>query len=70
MLSAFTSSYKILIVLRFLTGLGVGGNIPNLFACISEIAPNKIRSLMITIVAWFWLFGSILVSLLAIIIIK
>jgi AAHS family 4-hydroxybenzoate transporter-like MFS transporter len=37
-----------LIVLRFLTGLGLGGAIPNAVALASEYAPPRIRAVLVT----------------------
>lgn len=37
------------IALRFLSGLGMGGIVPNVSALMTEYAPKKIRSLLVTL---------------------
>ena len=39
-----------LVILRFLTGIGLGGVIPNVAALIAELAPRRIRGRMLVIV--------------------
>jgi MFS transporter, AAHS family, 4-hydroxybenzoate transporter len=48
--SAFASSLHVLIVLRFLGGLGLGATNPSCYALVSEIFPDKKRSLTVSIV--------------------
>ena len=50
---------------RFVAGIGIGGSIPPLFALAAEIAPRKCRGLVISIIASFWMVGSIFTSVLA-----
>ena len=49
--SAFAPSMGVLIVLRFIAGLGLGGVAPNLIAIGSEYSPIRLRSTMIAVVA-------------------
>lgn len=46
--SAYATSLRELILLRFLTGLGLGGAMPTAIAMTSEFAPEKQRSLLVT----------------------
>jgi MFS transporter, AAHS family, 4-hydroxybenzoate transporter len=44
MLTAFASSFQALLVLRFATGLGIGGSLPNAVALTAEYMPQRIRA--------------------------
>ncbi|AZC51176.1 aromatic acid/H+ symport family MFS transporter [Pseudomonas chlororaphis] len=46
--AAFASNLETLTVLRFLTGLGLGGAMPNAITLTSEYCPQRRRSLMVT----------------------
>jgi AAHS family 4-hydroxybenzoate transporter-like MFS transporter len=46
--SAYATSVRELIVLRFLTGLGLGGAMPTAITMTSEFGPEKQRSLLVT----------------------
>ncbi|MFM0028832.1 MFS transporter [Paraburkholderia madseniana] len=46
--SAYATSLRELILLRFLTGLGLGGAMPTAIAMTSEFGPAKQRSLLVT----------------------
>lgn len=46
--SSFSTSLPMLIVLRFLTGLGLGGAMPNAVTLSSEYSPEKHRSVLVT----------------------
>jgi AAHS family 4-hydroxybenzoate transporter-like MFS transporter len=45
--SAYSTSLEMLIVLRFLTGLGLGGAMPNSVTLSSEYAPERARSMLV-----------------------
>ncbi len=47
--SSFSPSLEVLILLRFLTGLGLGGAIPNVVSLTSEYAPERVRMTVVTI---------------------
>jgi len=47
--SAFSPNLETLIALRFLTGLGLGAAMPNASTLVSEYAPARSRSLLITL---------------------
>lgn len=46
---AFANSGAMLMSLRFLAGLGLGGAVPNFLALASEYAPDRKRTTMVTI---------------------
>jgi len=48
-LSSFSTSLEMLILLRFITGLGLGGAIPNIISLTSEYAPQRVRMTVITL---------------------
>ena len=50
LLTALASNEQQLIALRFLTGLGLGGALPNATALMSEYAPRRLRNLMISVI--------------------
>ncbi|PZP43601.1 MAG: MFS transporter [Azospirillum brasilense] len=47
LVTAFAPSLPVLLFLRFLTGLALGGAMPNGIALISEYAPSRYRTLMV-----------------------
>ena len=51
-------------VVRFLAGIGIGGVMPNVIAHMTEFAPRKIRSFMVTLMFSGYSVGSILAALL------
>lgn len=64
-LSGFASSYPMLLVLRFCTGFGLGGELPAASTLISEYSPKKIRGRNVIILESFWAWGWILAALVA-----
>lgn len=64
-LSGFATSYEMLIVLRFVTGFGLGGELPAASTLISEISPTKIRGRNVIILESFWAWGWIAAALVA-----
>jgi AAHS family 4-hydroxybenzoate transporter-like MFS transporter len=48
LLTPLASDLKTLALLRFLTGLGLGGAIPNIIALTSEYAPARMRATLVT----------------------
>ena len=45
---AYASNLDTLVILRFLTGIGLGAAMPNATTLFSEYCPNRIRSLLVT----------------------
>ncbi len=58
--SAYSSSLDMLVVLRFLTGLGLGGAMPNAVTLSSEYSPEKHRSVLVTTMFCGFTLGSAL----------
>jgi len=56
--SAFAQNVSALIVLRFLTGLGLGGAMPNAIALTSEYCPERRRSFLTTVMFCGFTLGS------------
>ncbi|WP_099466832.1 MFS transporter [Konateibacter massiliensis] len=63
--SAFAINYPMLLVLRFLTGFGLGGELPAASTLISEYSPTKIRGRNVIFLESFWAWGWILAALVA-----
>lgn len=61
-LSAAAPTVEWLIVTRILSGVGVGGSVPSVFTLAAEYLPAARRGFYITVVAWFWMIGSILTA--------
>ena len=58
--TAFVNSWSMLLTVRFLTGLGLGGAMPSVIALVSDYAPTRRRNLMMFIaVAGFGIGGAI-----------
>jgi len=64
-LSGFAVNYPMLLVLRFITGFGLGGELPAASTLISEFSPKKIRGRNVIILESFWAWGWILAALVA-----
>ncbi|PKH27036.1 aromatic acid/H+ symport family MFS transporter [Enterobacterales bacterium CwR94] len=58
LLSAFSANIEQLMLLRFLTGLGLGAAMPNVSTLVSEFSPEKRRSFIITVVFCGFTFGA------------
>ncbi len=63
--SAYAGSVETLALLRFLTGLGLGGAMPNAITLTSEYCPRRHRALMVTAMFCGFTLGSALGGLLA-----
>jgi len=63
--SAFTSNEQYMILIRSIAGLGIGISVPPTFTLVSELSPAKIRGFCVSVVASFWMIGSIFVSVVA-----
>lgn len=64
-LSGLAINYPMLLVLRFLTGFGLGGELPAAATLISELSPVKIRGRNVIFLESFWAWGWILAALVA-----
>ncbi len=61
--SALATGVGVLIVLRFLVGLGLGAELPVASTLVSEYAPKKIRGRIVVILEAFWALGWIAAAL-------
>ena len=65
LLSAVATSYVQLVACRFLSGLGVGGSIPLIWAYASEISPASKKGFFMSILSMSWMVANVAISLLA-----
>src|SRR5262249_5418050 len=68
-LSAFALGPLILAGLRFLAGLGLGGELPVASTLVSEFAPSRYRGLMVVLLESFWAFGAVLAAIIGYVVI-
>ncbi len=64
-LSGFSVNYTMLVALRFLTGFGLGGELPAASTLVSEFSPVKVRGRNVIILESFWAWGWIAAALVA-----
>jgi VNT family MFS transporter (synaptic vesicle glycoprotein 2) len=63
--SAFSPSYAVFLLFRFLSGVGVGGSFPVVFSYFSEFFSRKSRGPFVIVLAAFWILGSVFAALMA-----
>lgn len=63
--SAFAPSFGVLLGLRFMTGLAVGGTLPVDYAMMAEFLPAKRRGRWLVALEGFWAVGTLVVALAA-----
>lgn len=61
--AALSTGIAMLIVLRFIVGLGLGAELPVASTLVSEFAPRKIRGRVVVILEGFWAVGWIMAAL-------
>ena len=64
-LAGFSANYEMLLVFRFMTGFGLGGELPAASTLISEYSPTKIRGRNVIILESFWAWGWIAAAFVA-----
>lgn len=64
-LAALAWNAASLMVLRFLTGIGLGGELPVASTLVSEFAPARRRGAMVVLLESFWAYGAVLAALLS-----
>lgn len=64
-LASLATRFWLFLLLRFISGFGVGGSIPVIFSYFSEFQPRHRRGAMISALATFWMAGNILAAGLA-----
>ncbi|MCT1614080.1 MFS transporter [Corynebacterium sanguinis] len=55
--SALATSVGVLMVLRFVVGLGLGGELPVASTLVSEFSPRRVRGRMVVLLEAFWAVG-------------
>ena len=65
LLSAFAPSFGVLLALRFMTGLAVGGTLPVDYAMMAEFLPAKNRGRWLVMLEGFWAVGTVIIALAA-----
>jgi MFS transporter, putative metabolite:H+ symporter len=68
-LSAAATGLGLLMVLRFLAGLGLGGELPVAATLVSEFMPAPRRGTMVVLLESFWAYGSVLAALIGFLVI-
>ncbi|AHF05678.1 MFS transporter [Desulfitobacterium metallireducens] len=64
-LSGFSINFPMLLILRFLTGFGLGGELPAASTLVSEFSPTKSRGRNVILLESFWAWGWIAAALVA-----
>ncbi len=65
LVTAWAGSIDELLLYRFITGVGLGGAMPNIIALTSEYAPARLRATLVTVMFCGFPFGSTLGGLLS-----
>ena len=65
LLSAFAPGFEVLLALRFLTGVAVGGTLPVDYAMMAEFLPSKNRGRWLVMLEGFWAIGTVVIALAA-----
>ena len=65
LLSVFAPNLTTLFLLRFLTGMAVGGTLPVDYAMMAEFLPSKNRGRWLVLLEGFWALGTVVVALAA-----
>ncbi|GAB3101367.1 MFS transporter [Cupriavidus yeoncheonensis] len=65
--SSFAPDFQWLLVLRFLTGIGVGGTLPVDYTMMAEFLPSDRRGRWLVLLESFWAVGTILLAILALV---
>jgi putative MFS transporter len=63
--SSFAPDFSWLLVLRFLTGIGVGGTLPVDYTMMAEFLPSDRRGRWLVLLESFWAVGTLLLAVLA-----
>lgn len=61
--NAFCTNTTEFTLCRFLTGIGLGGMVPNIVALMTEMAPRSKRNIMVTIMLSFFSVGGVIAAL-------
>ncbi|GBD20912.1 Putative niacin/nicotinamide transporter NaiP [bacterium HR28] len=69
LLSALSWNFSSLLLFRFLTGIGLGGELPVAAALVSEFAPARHRGRLLVILESFWAYGWILAAIIGLLVV-
>ncbi|MGP7816944.1 MFS transporter [Niallia sp. 01092] len=64
-ISAFTTSLTVFLCLRFLIGMGLGGELPVASTLVSESVPKEKRGRVVVLLESFWAFGWLLAAVIS-----
>ncbi|GKU83764.1 MFS transporter [Niallia sp. NCCP-28] len=64
-LSAFTTSLALFLILRFIIGMGLGGELPVASTLVSESVPTDKRGRVVVLLESFWAFGWLLAAIIS-----
>ena len=62
-LSGFSVDINMLIILRLISGIGIGASVPIVFSLGAELFPTLIRGKLLSIIASFWMIGALYVAM-------
>ena len=65
LLSAFAPGFGILLFLRFMTGVAVGGTLPVDYAMMAEFLPTRNRGRWLVMLEGFWAVGTVIIAIAA-----
>lgn len=65
LISSTSQVFWLFLIMRFVSGIGVGGSIPVIFSYFTEFLPKYRRGAMISALATFWMMGNIIAAGLA-----
>ncbi|MDB5747636.1 MAG: transporter, partial [Massilia sp.] len=68
--SAFAPDFAWLLVLRFMTGIGVGGTLPVDYTMMAEFLPSDRRGRWLVLLESFWAVGTILLAVMALVAVR
>lgn len=63
--SAFTNTLSMFLILRFLIGMGLGGELPVASTLVSESVPTEKRGRIVVLLESFWAFGWLLAAVIS-----
>lgn len=65
-LTGIKTTFSLLLVFRFITGLGLGGLLPVVNAYLAEFSPRLLRGRLLVILEGSWAIGSIIIGVIAV----
>lgn len=63
--AAFTTSFSIFLILRFLIGMGLGGELPVASTLVSESVPTEKRGRIVVLLESFWAIGWLIAAIIS-----